>query len=66
VTQEAFAKNGESGLAMWKNHLFLAKKNATTRVVAFFVEIPRGVCFTFICLSANDDSAIAPRVRHPW
>ena len=22
MTQEAFAKNGESGLAMWKNHLF--------------------------------------------
>ena len=22
LTQEAFAKNGESGLAMWKNHLF--------------------------------------------
>ena len=22
MTQEAFAKSGESGLAMWKNHLF--------------------------------------------
>ena len=40
VTQEAFAKNGESGLATCTNHLFLQTKKkrffATTRVVAFF------------------------------
>ena len=59
MTQEAFAKNGESGLAMWKTHLFLQKIKRFLRqpgLLHFLVEIPR--VLKMLCSSIKQISPI--------
>ena len=62
MTQEAFAKSGESGLATCKDQLFLQKETlfATTRVVLFLRGNSRGDCDMYFFLLWRTDCCFQP------